>query len=48
MTFVLDWEGASLRCRDFGPRLEGRVAAGPGRLVLSFTLLVIEFIGVIH
>ncbi len=25
-----------------------RVAAGPGRLVLSFTLLFIEFIGVIH
>ena len=26
----------------------GGVAAGPGRLVLSFTLLFIEFIGVIH
>ena len=34
VTFVLDWEGASL--------------PGPGRLVLSFTLLFIEFIGVIH
>ena len=48
MTFVLDWEGVSLRWRDSCPRLEGRVAAGVRTLVLSFTLLFIEFIGVIH
>ena len=38
----------SLGCRDSGVLDWGRVAAGAGTLVLSFTLLFIGFIGVIH